>query len=83
MLLKSFKCPLKFLATLERASLNDEILARSTMLPSLFVRDHLAATFAGKVNDLELIAEVAIHNGRIESICLAARTAHGLVEPLL
>lgn len=52
------------------------------MLPSLFVRDDLVATFAGKVNDLELIAEIAIHDRRIESICLAARTAHGLVEPL-
>jgi len=51
------------------------------MCAPFFVGDHLLATLASKVNNLELIAQVSVHYRRVEPVGFTARAVHGLVEP--
>ena len=70
------------LSALEWTAFDYEALAFATVDLSFVIRDDFSAAPAFKVDYFELIAQVAIHHGRIESITLARGTASSLLKPL-
>ena len=69
------------LTALKRTARNLEALALATMTSSIAVRDEFITRFAFEVNDIELVAQISIHDSGIKAILLARWTATILFKP--
>lgn len=71
------------LTALERAFVEDKILALAAMGLPILVGYLLTAALALEVDNLQLIAQIAIHQGGLEAVTFAAGAHRSLLEPLL